>query len=581
MIVTADPYGDFNATSQILRYSALAREVTVPRIPSVATLVFQGTLPPSSGKTSGRTTPESGPELRELEAEVARLTDEVDVLALQVAEERGRRREAEASWRHAEEKMEMLEQTVREEVVADMEFRAAQDRRRWLDALGEAADASDAHFDRKLDLLERERTGSMVQVYEDITATPGRPIPLTVERNAELEVENRELRARLLRMEQELHGRSPTKGSAVRSTSNGSPTKNFATGSPTRYSPGPSPSRGSNTTPLRCSALRYVLSHEAPPKMNLGLGTSRLGLCESTDVFSRASSPLVSCPSSPRSPLPRGSSPLARAATPESCAEQREAEAPQSAGTTVIAHPIEYDRSPEWNSLPPLPDDDTSLFATALDSSAWEDGEGQGDDKENAPSQKTLAATQALAAFALRSYSNSNEEDEQVERELSALEKEARSSLNGPAAKAKAGCTPEAEEEDSFLILEKKPTKRATRSSTRILRSSTASPSKPSTAHAVESTCASPSKKKPNSKKSASNSKAGSPTKAPPKSPKKKSAGTSTSTTPKKMHALAPHRELLGRAVREDGFGFRDSGSLMGWDDSADGDGSGNWVCYD
>src|SRR5690606_4112554 len=34
MIVTADPLGDYNATSQILRYSALAREVTVPRAPS-------------------------------------------------------------------------------------------------------------------------------------------------------------------------------------------------------------------------------------------------------------------------------------------------------------------------------------------------------------------------------------------------------------------------------------------------------------------------------------------------------------------------------------------------------------------
>ena len=41
MIVTADPHGDFNATSQILRYSALAREVTVPRIPSITETILQ------------------------------------------------------------------------------------------------------------------------------------------------------------------------------------------------------------------------------------------------------------------------------------------------------------------------------------------------------------------------------------------------------------------------------------------------------------------------------------------------------------------------------------------------------------
>ncbi|KAI5862515.1 kinesin [Durotheca rogersii] len=40
MIVTADPLGDFNATSQILRYSALAREVTVPRVPSITSTIL-------------------------------------------------------------------------------------------------------------------------------------------------------------------------------------------------------------------------------------------------------------------------------------------------------------------------------------------------------------------------------------------------------------------------------------------------------------------------------------------------------------------------------------------------------------
>lgn len=64
MIVAADPCGDFNATSQILRYSALAREITVPRVDSITSTIASRrqsvimaypTLPaPSSG---GTTTP--------------------------------------------------------------------------------------------------------------------------------------------------------------------------------------------------------------------------------------------------------------------------------------------------------------------------------------------------------------------------------------------------------------------------------------------------------------------------------------------------------------------------------------------
>lgn len=55
MLVTADPLGDYNATSQILRYSALAREVTVPRIPSISQTIAStgsgGQRPPSSASS--------------------------------------------------------------------------------------------------------------------------------------------------------------------------------------------------------------------------------------------------------------------------------------------------------------------------------------------------------------------------------------------------------------------------------------------------------------------------------------------------------------------------------------------------
>ncbi len=143
MIVTADPVGDFNATSQILRYSALAREVTVPRIPSVSSTVLCG-----PAANVGPQKPQSEPtspvadvpneEMVEMAfSEIARLTEEVEVLGVRLAEQEARRRKAEAGWQRAEEKAEEIEREVREECWSEMEKRAAEDRRRWLNAWGE------------------------------------------------------------------------------------------------------------------------------------------------------------------------------------------------------------------------------------------------------------------------------------------------------------------------------------------------------------------------------------------------------------------------------------------------------------
>ena len=140
MIVAADPLGDFNATSQILRYAALAREVTVPRIPSVADMVFNGVPPPvaherkpSSGGGAG-----GDPELAaQLEAEAGRLGVEVEILAVRLAEERERRRVAEEGWRRAEERAEEVEMEVREECWAEAERKIVEERRRWMDARDE------------------------------------------------------------------------------------------------------------------------------------------------------------------------------------------------------------------------------------------------------------------------------------------------------------------------------------------------------------------------------------------------------------------------------------------------------------
>jgi hypothetical protein len=139
MIVTADPLGDFNATSQILRYSALAREVTVPRIPSVSSTIFGGT----AGRVpSGQTSPTAATHTDEAViemafSEIARLNEEVEILNVRLAEEEGRRKEAEENWQRAEEKAEAIEMEIREECWSEMERRLDEEKRRWMGAWGE------------------------------------------------------------------------------------------------------------------------------------------------------------------------------------------------------------------------------------------------------------------------------------------------------------------------------------------------------------------------------------------------------------------------------------------------------------
>ena len=138
MIVTADPLGDFNATSQILRYSALAREVTVPRIPSVSSTIHSG----AAGRTaSGRASPtftHTDEAVVEMAfSEIARLSEEVEILNVKLAEENGRRKEAEENWQNAEDKAELVEMEVRDECWTEMERKLDEERRRWMNARDE------------------------------------------------------------------------------------------------------------------------------------------------------------------------------------------------------------------------------------------------------------------------------------------------------------------------------------------------------------------------------------------------------------------------------------------------------------
>jgi hypothetical protein len=213
MIVTADPKGDFNATSQILRYSALAREVTVPRIPSTTSTILSSTAPTtsshkhsSSTTTSGRSTPSHLlEELEAANASISHLTSEIEIFALRLTEETARRKAAEASWRAAESHMIDLETEIRDECFSEMEAAVAAERRRWQAAWDSEADNNEVHMDKKIDVVIQATRAQMaaekeIKIYEDVEDRAGSG---ESERVRELERENEVLRARLERAERE------------------------------------------------------------------------------------------------------------------------------------------------------------------------------------------------------------------------------------------------------------------------------------------------------------------------------------------------------------------------------------------
>ncbi|CAI7597384.1 unnamed protein product [Penicillium glandicola] len=198
MIVTADPLGDFNATSQILRYSALAREVTVPRLPSISGSILS-VASGSHRSVSGCTSPnfDSSEELERAVAEITRLTRDCHGLAVKLAEEEIARSDAEMRLRAAEERCLTIEQDVREECWAEMDEKTEEERRRWQRAWDEQIGRNDEHIDKKVELVSRG-----FQIFEDSGSN---------ERVEELEQENEELRRKLAALEREMHNQSPTR----------------------------------------------------------------------------------------------------------------------------------------------------------------------------------------------------------------------------------------------------------------------------------------------------------------------------------------------------------------------------------
>ncbi|KAB8223763.1 P-loop containing nucleoside triphosphate hydrolase protein [Aspergillus novoparasiticus] len=208
MVVTADPLGDYNATSQILRYSALAREVTVPRAPSATESVFSATVEPRKSSASGRSTPNmaTSEELEKALAEINRLAKENEALSVRLAEEEIMRAELDMRLKSSEETCLMIEQEVREECWAEMDERMEEERKKWQVALEEQAGHNDEHLDKKIELLSRG-----FQVHTD-------PEPSRDEKVEELEFEIDQLRSKVTSLERELMCRSPTKKSKSKNT---------------------------------------------------------------------------------------------------------------------------------------------------------------------------------------------------------------------------------------------------------------------------------------------------------------------------------------------------------------------------
>ncbi|KAM3158764.1 hypothetical protein ABEW05_000584 [Botrytis cinerea] len=225
MIVTADPLGDFNATSQILRYSALAREITVPRIPSITATILGSSQ--SSDRHPSYTSPTSptfsryrdGPhqtptdterETMEIAAlEIARMSEEIDGLRGELERETRLRMESEAHLQSMEDRMLELEMEIREECYEEMERRIQEEGRKWMIRLEEHGEREEQWRDRKVEVVVRGLGAGIAGIAgiagdENKENHDGDP-------TLGLEMENAKLLREIERLKRELNSRSPTK----------------------------------------------------------------------------------------------------------------------------------------------------------------------------------------------------------------------------------------------------------------------------------------------------------------------------------------------------------------------------------
>lgn len=157
IIVTADPAGDFNATSQMLKYSALAKSSVNPRPPMQVlngsrTVSTTSQLSAISGTTAISSLNENNNTQHQLvEASAIMLADLQRQLKL--AEEH--RKEMERKLEEANEKCFFIERSVREEVTGEMEKKMRAMERKFFVRMEETQEREEKHVDRKLDMLKK------------------------------------------------------------------------------------------------------------------------------------------------------------------------------------------------------------------------------------------------------------------------------------------------------------------------------------------------------------------------------------------------------------------------------------------
>ncbi|KAM7198819.1 P-loop containing nucleoside triphosphate hydrolase protein [Rhypophila sp. PSN 637] len=261
MIVTADPLGDFNATSQILRYSALAREVTVPRVPSLTQTLLANAPRPISPPEQQFSSPVGSPALHnrpffspgatairdhnanysvtmsspniertfstlsggshpgsdlnrstmEVAAlEIARLSEEVEYLRQAFESERAARYEAESHLLSMEDRMIELEQAIREDCTNEFERRLEIEMARWKTNMQLEMERGEEHWGRKIEVFERGILGTAAtnSGSEEVDEEEENKENVLME---DVSQENERLRRDNDILRRELAGMSPTK----------------------------------------------------------------------------------------------------------------------------------------------------------------------------------------------------------------------------------------------------------------------------------------------------------------------------------------------------------------------------------
>lgn len=263
MIVTADAHGDYNATSQILRYSALAKEVTVPRIPSITETILQANAAPSyvvSRSSCSSSNPTLSPTIERrppvwptgnisqspslqrafspasivssegritmehAALEIARLSEESKSLRESLAREQEARMAAEAQLMSMEDRMLELEQAIREDCATEFEQRLAVEMARWKTGMQMAIERGEEHWDRKMEVFERSLALQTAIAEETVDGHGSGTIDTTKDATRDgtgddkenvlvesLEEENVRLRRELAVLKWELSTRTPSK----------------------------------------------------------------------------------------------------------------------------------------------------------------------------------------------------------------------------------------------------------------------------------------------------------------------------------------------------------------------------------